>query len=985
MIGKTILHYRITEKLGEGGMGVVYKAEDTKLKRDVAIKFLPRQIAASDEERERFKIEAQAAAALNHPNIATIHAIEEHEGETFIVMEYIDGKELRELIIDNGQLTIDNCLAYATQVAAGLQAAHKKGIVHRDIKSANIMVTGEGQVKIMDFGLAKIRGGAQFTKVGTTLGTAAYMSPEQARGEEVDQRSDIWSFGVVQYEMLTGQLPFSGDYKQAVIYAVLNEEPKRPRTLRPDLPDGLEELILRTLAKDPEQRIASASDLLQSLAAFQDEKSAAATTSFLQLLKKPKALAALVLLLVVPAAFYWISLRRWQTQQNLATLKPEILRAAEAGEYVQAYGLALKAGRVATNDSTLTALMPVISNNLTILSEPEGAKVYLKPLAGHGATTNASAEFIGVTPIRNLRVARDDYFVRLEKEGYAPAERIASSEFARAEKLVAQVSAVRLTAPLQPLEQSVQDMVPVAGGAYKMVGSGAPTTREVALKPYAIDKYEVSNRQFRKFILAGGYTNPAFWQVPLFKDGHRLSADEARKLFTDRTGLPGPRTWVNQEYPAGQDDYPVTDVTWYEAAAYAEFAGKRLPTIFEWEKAARDGAYSHADGVALPWGFVASAQTTGRRANFSGQGPAPISSFEFGLSPYGCYNMAGNVKEWCLNELSGGYAATGGSWQDPIYLFAQFGAFDGFFSSGALGFRCAIGPKGAGEQGNVRINVDERTPVYTPVDEATFRGFLSLYRYDKRPPQARIVESKSTADWTRQKLSFTGPRSERLLAYLYLPLRAAKPYQCLVYVASSRVFFGETVSGEVEYVLAPHIKSGRAVMAVVLKGMTEREWGPEHVRPAPTSVQFREEMVLNATELRMGIDYLETRDDIDMNKLAYVGFSWGAGSRLGFAATDQRFRAVVFLGGGIDERVKPTLPEADNVNFAPYIKPRKLMVNGKYDEEHIWYTRGLPLYNLLREPKKVVLLEGGHLPAAELRVSVINAWLDKTLGPVEFK
>ena len=186
MIGKTILHYKILDKLGEGGMGVVYKAEETKLKRDVAIKFLPRQIAASDEERARFKIEAQAAAALNHPNIATIHAIEEVDDEIFIVMEYIDGQELKS-IIDDRQLSIDDILDYASQIASGLQAAHEKDVTHRDIKSANIMVTDKGQIKIMDFGLAKVRGGAQVTKVGTTLGTAAYMSPEQAQGMKTDQ------------------------------------------------------------------------------------------------------------------------------------------------------------------------------------------------------------------------------------------------------------------------------------------------------------------------------------------------------------------------------------------------------------------------------------------------------------------------------------------------------------------------------------------------------------------------------------------------------------------------------------------------------------------------------------------------------------------------------------------------------------------------------------------------------------------------------
>jgi len=265
LIGMTILHYRILERIGQGGMGVVYKAEDTRLKRQVAIKFLPRRIAISNEERARFKIEAQAAAALNHSNIATIHAIEEHDDEVFIVMEYIEGRELKELLIDNSQLSIDNCLDYATQIATGLQAAHEKGIVHRDIKSANIMITDKGMAKIMDFGLAKMRGGAQFTKVGTTLGTGAYMSPEQIRGEEVDRRTDLWSLGVVLYEIITGRLPFNAEYEQALFYSIQHENPDPLAGIRTGVPMSLEWIVSKLMAKQVSERYQSAEDLIIDL------------------------------------------------------------------------------------------------------------------------------------------------------------------------------------------------------------------------------------------------------------------------------------------------------------------------------------------------------------------------------------------------------------------------------------------------------------------------------------------------------------------------------------------------------------------------------------------------------------------------------------------------------------------------------------------------------------------------------------------------
>jgi Tol biopolymer transport system component/tRNA A-37 threonylcarbamoyl transferase component Bud32 len=287
MIGATILHYKIIEKLGEGGMGVVYLAEDTKLKRQVAIKFLPRHVSANEEERKRFEIEAQAAAALNHPNITQIYAIEEADEQLFIVMEYVEGRELKEVIYtphtppSRGNLdespfeggarrvgnviTIDQILEYAKQIAEGLQAAHKKGIVHRDIKSSNIMITDKNQVKIMDFGLAKVGQGMQLTKEQSTLGTAAYMSPEQIRGDKVDQRTDIWSFGVVLYEILTGDLPFKGEYAQAVMYAIVNDEVELVHTKGSGFFPKLEHAIKKSLSKSVTDRYQEIEEVLNDL------------------------------------------------------------------------------------------------------------------------------------------------------------------------------------------------------------------------------------------------------------------------------------------------------------------------------------------------------------------------------------------------------------------------------------------------------------------------------------------------------------------------------------------------------------------------------------------------------------------------------------------------------------------------------------------------------------------------------------------------
>jgi serine/threonine protein kinase len=276
MIGSTISHYKILEKLGEGGMGVVYKAEDTKLKRTVALKFLPPHLAASDQDKTRFIQEAQSASALNHPNVCTIHDIEEHDGPTsagrqmFIVMEYVEGQTLRER---KQSVSLKQSIEIGIQIADGLAAAHEKGIVHRDIKPENIMIRKDGIVQIMDFGLAKLRGVSRLTKEGSTLGTAGYMSPEQVQGLDADHRSDIFSLGVVLYELMTGQLPFKGVHETAVAYEIVNVDAVPMSSVKPEIDPSLDAIILECLAKEPDERCQSAKEVSKDLKRFKQESS----------------------------------------------------------------------------------------------------------------------------------------------------------------------------------------------------------------------------------------------------------------------------------------------------------------------------------------------------------------------------------------------------------------------------------------------------------------------------------------------------------------------------------------------------------------------------------------------------------------------------------------------------------------------------------------------------------------------------------------
>jgi serine/threonine protein kinase/Tfp pilus assembly protein PilF len=318
MIGKTVSHYKIIEKIGAGGMGEVYLAEDTKLKRKIALKFLPQHLTANDEAIERFKREAQSAATLNHPNIITIHEIGEHEGQTYIAMEYVEGETLRSKIKDyrlskcnidpDSSGEIKEIADITIQICEGLSKAHQAGIVHRDIKPENILINSDGQVKILDFGLAKLKGAGNLTKETSTLGTINYMSPEQAQGNEVDQQTDIWSLGVVLYEMLSGELPFKGEYEHAVIYSILNEEPQSNM----DINQKLEEIIKKCLAKKLENRYQNTDELKADLLNLNKKSEKSATTNEVSVKNRYKSFiipVTLFLFLIMIITGYFIFFR----------------------------------------------------------------------------------------------------------------------------------------------------------------------------------------------------------------------------------------------------------------------------------------------------------------------------------------------------------------------------------------------------------------------------------------------------------------------------------------------------------------------------------------------------------------------------------------------------------------------------------------------------------------------------------------------------
>jgi serine/threonine protein kinase len=789
--GKLIGNFRILHKIGEGGMGEVFLAEDLKLGRRVALKLLPGKLSCDPQARQRFFREARSASALNHANIVTIHAVEAAEGLDFIVMEYVQGETLKSRI-EQGPLSLAQLLDLGAQVADAVAAAHALGIIHRDLKPSNILITPGDRAKVLDFGLAmqlvplpdtfttKSASMSRLTDTGLVVGTIPYMSPEQTRGEALDARSDIFSLGCLLYEAATGKRPFSGPSALTVMHEIVTLEPKPPSALRPALPAGFDRVVQRALAKDREQRYARAADLSEAL---RQVCTTMAQEGKQKIRSRVIALAALAALIGLVAALWF-----YRQQNNLSWARenvPRVEELAKAENYFEAYDLAVQVEKFLPKDPTLARLLPLIADELSVTTDPASADVYLKRFARTESGQFPPRQFIGKTPLKDLRIARGDYILSIEKGGYAPVERTVSSTLDRLEnglwkrgklrearldetggKLQLRLDAsapIEVNVKLIEADKLPQGMVFVRGGPgrprndeatvrqgneYELAGWGRPTSVRARLDDFFIDRYEVTNREYKEFIIAGGYRRKQFWKHAFQKDGKELTWEQAIKEFTDRTGLPGPRSWSSQQFPEGKVDHPVTDVTWYEAAAYAEFQGKQLPTVYQWEKAARDGADTHFWGTVLPWGYSASGHDhLEDRANFKGQGTVPVNSLEFGMSPFGCYHMAGNVAEWCFNHRPLGFSTMGGSWKDMVHLFAQYGQFPGFYSAPWLGFRCARnGPHAVGDQGAMAINDEDDFPKVKPVDEAQFRTMLRHYAYDKTPLDARIVEVNETED-----------------------------------------------------------------------------------------------------------------------------------------------------------------------------------------------------------------------------------------------
>ena len=504
--------YRIVSELGRGGMGEVYRAKDQKLGRDVAIKMLPPEFAQDASRIARFRREAKVLASLSHPNIAAIHGLEECNETNFLVLELVEGETLAEQL-KRGPIPVEECLKLAIQVAEALEAAHQKGVIHRDMKPANIMITERGLVKVLDFGLAKPAAAVDATGetatlpqtgVGAVVGTMGYMSPEQLRGLPVDHRTDLFSFGAVIYEMLTQARAFSGSSPMAVADAILHTQPRDFGDS--PAPAKLKTIIRKLLEKDPANRYGNATQVIHELKALEISLVPARP---LRLSRNAWiAIGAVVVLAGLLAGWLWrgASRERWALQ----TATPEITRLIDDGEYVKAAGLVQEARAALPKDPTLEKLWMRATGEVSIASAPSDAVVWIRPYSGDPNVW----ETLGKTPLQKVRLPLDAYVWRVVKPGFATAFFIAeltgppipgfpTSPSINVNPLLVNRPNLEMVLKLRP-EGSVPPGMVVVSGAKMGLGYPLDQAPAAPVDDFLIDRHEVTNEEYKRFVDAGG-------------------------------------------------------------------------------------------------------------------------------------------------------------------------------------------------------------------------------------------------------------------------------------------------------------------------------------------------------------------------------------------------------------------------------------------------------------------------------------------------
>ena len=917
-------------------------------------------------------------------------------------------------------MTIEERLRLFLHVCEAIQHAHQKGIIHRDLKPSNILVVIQDQEmipKVIDFGVARATGTplterTLYTEQGQIIGTPEYMSPEQAEmtTQDIDTRSDIYSLGAVLYELLTGVLPFESDTLRRsspdLLRRVIREQdPKTPSArlsgltpedstriaesrqvdgsvLRRTLRGDLEWIVMKCLEKDRTRRYEAAKDLATDIERHLNNEPVTARRPsklyrFRKLVRRQKAVfagtaAVMTAICVVGLLAMWLSHRQARSHWAREEYLPKIERLIEGGwgNYVEAYKIVMEARKYIPRDAELAESLSKVTVNISIRTEPPGARIYIKEYKA----PESEWEYLGVAPLNDIRLPVGFFRWKMEKEGY-------ETVLAAVPTFELDLTKRKYIVP-NDVVRTLDQKGAVPPGMVRVKGQDE-------ISDFFMDKYEVTNREFKDFLDKGVYEKREYWKHKFVKDGREIAWEDAVKQFVDTTGKPGPATWQGGDIPEGRENHPVSGISWYEAAAYAESLGKSLPTATHWGIAA--GGMSSG----LQWmGFNTLLAPT---SNFDGQGPAPVGSYP-GMTAYGTYDLPGNVREWCWNETPEGRIIRGGAWNDATYMYSSWSQAPPFDRSPRNGLRGVryLNPDKIPASAFAAKEPSEARDFYreTPVPDSIFQVYKEQFDYDKTDLTARLEwKNDESPHWIQEKVSFNAAyEDERIIAYLFLPKAGAPPYQTAIYFPSS-ASFAQRSSRDLEtyiefnFFLAPLVKSGRAVLYPVYKGTFERGNNELFaIHGGPSTHQYTAFFVKVVKDFRRCIDYLQQeRSDIDGQHFAYCGFSTGGSYGTIITAVEDRLGASVLAVGGMSGNARP---EVNPINYVGRVKVPTLILNGRYDLNIPYEMRVKPMFDLLGElvnndKKELKLYETDHFIPREALVKETLTWLDRYLGPVK--
>jgi dienelactone hydrolase len=868
-------------------------------------------------------------------------------------------------------------------------------------------------VKLLDFGIAKhgaptaqgddvpTATAREATEAGTRLGTMGYMSPEQVRGLAVDHRTDIFAFGCVLYEMLSGLRAFKGATAADTISAILKEDPPPLGDLRQSVSPALQQIVDRCLEKRSEDRFSSAHDLALALGAVATgpgqarpdtdavgtgvavSAAAVGTGAVRQRVSALGRLSAsirahrwvwllgcLATLVAMVAAYPAIVRQRqlsWVRNESL----PELLRLADSRDYWPAFRLARDIEAIVPGEPMVQKLRPRFAGKLVRKIQPTGAKVLARPREGGESDWVALGE-VGAIPLP----APLGYSVfKVQAPGFEPREfAMQVNEWGWDKDVLGGVTALvrRGEAP----DGMVRIDPPAKNLTFDFASIGLfDFAAEGRLDSFFVDIHEVTNREYKEFVDAKGYEQRKFWTEPFERDGKTLTWDEAMADFRDGTGRPGPAGWQVSTYEPGTEDLPVTGVSWYEASAYAAFAGKRLPSVYHFVFASARAV----GGDFLPF------------SNFDGK-LVPVGKSRGSLNYWGLWDVAGNAREWCSTIGDRQRFALGGAADGPRYMFfnVEDSTKSPFDRSPNIGFRCvkpvAPDPKDAPLDRPVGRKPATDWAKVEGFSEDGWKTWKSLLAYDNKEPLDHKIESTDATlpTWTLEKATFKSADSnERVVAYLYLPDREKfpPPWQAVVFWPSG-VGYGVSSSQDGRNTLDLSywdylVTGGRVVVYPIFKGAFERGGGQPFVRE-PGMAGNRSA----AKDVFRTLDYLETRKDIRPDGIGLLAVSAGVDGALMACAMEQRIRAAVFIGGGFYGI--PAL-DRDLAGFSLHISMPVLMVNGRSDNfgQEIW----LGFFLTRPDQKRLQPFDGDHtLAGFEKDVKRVNLdWFDKYLGSVARK